>query len=240
MKLINAEWERRNIGVSTVELHVDVNDNVDEVENVISENKSEYQVLKLPAGNPAMISRMEKNGFSFIETLFSLSEKVKNIELPNVYRRFLSDIKVIQDTGFYQEMVLEKIKQGEIFKTDRIALDPLFSERHAGNRYYNWAKDEMDKNAELNIVLYKENPVAFSICRGNGKVCSNLLGGNLESSGVTGMGFAGVYASHVYAEKKEYSLEETSVSSNNPSILKLHIMFGFKISDIKYVMVKHN
>jgi GNAT superfamily N-acetyltransferase len=139
-----------------------------------------------------------------------------------------------------QDRVFREIKMGTIFSTDRIALDSHFSVEIAGNRYYNWMRQELDRGAALSISYYKEEPVAFSITKpaANG-VCDGIMGGVFAEHRNRGLGFLAIEATNQTAEKYGAKKIQTKVSSNNLPILRLHVSGGYEIVHMEEVLVKH-
>lgn len=241
MKVVNAIWEKDNIDADTVEIEAEEGDSLDEFSNIIRNVDKEYVVVKIPIGRFEFQTLLLESGFVFVETIFSLTGRINNIALPNFYRRFDKNLvyKIYDDNR--KEEVLEEIRAGAIFKTDRIAIDPLFGLEKAGNRYFNWSKRELENGASLNVAYYKDIPVAFGISKiVNGDTCDHFLGGVLRYGEDKGLGFAAISANDFFAKSKNINMVKTKVSSNNPAILKLHLMCGYEIKGMTYVFIKHN
>lgn len=65
---------------------------------------------------------------------------LRELTLPAVYRRFEQEIVVKEADREQRESILREIESGDIFETDRIALDPYFGKEMAGKRYANWSR----------------------------------------------------------------------------------------------------
>ena len=240
MQIIDAFWEKRNLNMDTTEILIEENDSCDDIENVIGDLKKGYVVVKINPTNINEMNLLQKNGFVYTESIFSVEAKLKDTSLPKVYERFNQNVKYEFANQELTNVVLEEIKSGRIFKTDRIALDPHFSQQVAGVRYYNWSSDELDKNAILNIAYYKDQAVAFGISKMiSEKRQDNFLGGVLQAGENKGLGFLAIAANNDSAVKNGAMTVETKVSSNNLPILRLHMQYGYDIKKITYIFVKH-
>ena len=54
-----------------------------------------------------------------------------------------------------------------------------------------------------------------------------------------GLGFAALYANYVSIKNQGGRKIVTRVSSNNSPILRLHIQYGYVITNMNYILVKH-
>ena len=241
MKIIDAFWEKKNLGVDTTEIVCDGSESYTDVEIELSKIKTNYSVLKIPTGNYDLLNIGQKYGYSVIEVSFKLIGNVNVVKLPTMYNRFIQHVKVEPATDEIKAKVLNEIAAGEIFSTDRIAIDPLFSKELAGKRYCNWCNDAIEKGANLEIAYYKNSPVAFNFnaLPDERKICDGLLGGVFSEALDKGLGFLVLYTELESCKKMGGKSVISTVSSNNLPILKLHTQFGFDIKEMKYVLIKH-
>lgn len=242
MKVVDASpWEERNLGTKVFEIVCDTKDNVSDLKDCMSNVEAPYMVVKIPSGRVDLLSVAQSYGFSLIECLISLEGDITRMELPGFYKRFIPYVKVEEPSDNIKSIVLKDIESGEIFETDRIAVDPYFSKEIAGLRYKNWVSDELSRGASLVVSYYRDEPVAFDLVK---KIDENiydaLLGGLLPDKKIGGMGFLAIYAGIEQIKKLGGKKYITKVSSNNLPILKLHQAMGFAISDITYILVKHS
>ena len=241
MNIIDAFWEKKNIGVETVEVVCNGKETGNELEKELNKISVPYSVLKIPAGNYELLAAGQGCGYSVIELTFKLIGNVNIVKLPAVYNRFAPYLRVEPATDEIKEKVLNEIAGGEIFSTDRIAIDPVFSKEIAGRRYYNWCSDAINKGASLEIAYYKEEPIAFNINAqpDDKRVCDGLLGGVFAEALDRGLGFLVLYTEVESCKRLGGKAVVSTVSSNNLPILKLHIQYGFEIREVNYVMIKH-
>lgn len=240
MRVIDAVWEKRNLGVEVQEIICDGTEPVDELKEQLLAVRVPYSVLKIPSGCTDLLMAGQSAGYCFVETAISLDGKVSTMELPRLYQRFEPLIEVSRAEGEALDKILQEIETGDIFETDRIARDPYFSQQIAGMRYANWTKDELDRGAEAVISYYKKQPVAFGInlCS-EGTVFDAFLGGVFTESANKGLGFLALYANMESIRQQGGTRIVTRVSSNNLPILRLHMQYGYGITDMNYILVKH-
>lgn len=241
MKIIDAVWEKRNLGVDVKELICDGTETAEELGKQLAKIQVPYSVLKIPSGSTDLLLAAQSAGYHFMESSISLDGKVSTMALPRIYQRFEPYIQVNRAEGELLDKILQEIETGTIFETDRITRDPYFSQKIAGKRYANWTKDELNKGAEAVISYYKEQPVAFGInmCS-DGTVYDAFLGGVFSEAANKGLGFLALYANMESIRSQGGTKIITHVSSNNMPILRLHMQYGYEITDMNYVLVRHN
>lgn len=191
MKIIDAYWDKENLGVATTEIVSSANDSIKELKSTLGDIKSPYTVVKIPSGCTEQLLSVQEMGFSVIEVSFNYESKLSRIKLPALFERFMLDVVLEPATEELKERALNEILCGSIFSTDRIALDPAFSRELSGKRYYNWCRKALEGGAEMVIAYYKGIPAAFNISQKSsirGNVSVGLLGGNLQEA-PNGLGF---------------------------------------------------
>ena len=240
MKLVNAVWEKRNLGVNCEEITIEVSDKEDEVKKMLmgSRNK-DYIVVRLPVACSQFLSGLQENGFRFMETAITMETELEEIVLPSRYARLVSGVTYEPFTDEnLSELYLEIEK--EIFTTDRVALDGRFGRAAAAKRYIGWIGDMKDRGIYPCRVRYREEEVGFFLQSSveNG-VCHGLLAGVYEDYIGTGMGLLVQYAGLMSAKKHGARRYYGNVSSNNPAVLKNLDSMGQHIVDMEYVFVKH-
>jgi hypothetical protein len=241
MKIIDAFWEKRNLGVETKEIILSGTDSLLDVENVLNSLSSakRYIVVKIPAGKPDFIKLLTDRGFCFVETLFEVSLRITDFQLPKSFKRFdnlLSYKKLTTNEDF--ERLEKEIYRG-IFTTDRIALDSNFGIEIASIRYINWIKDELQNGNEIFEILHKEKPIGFFALKkiSEGKY-DNFLAGMYQREFNTGFGFSILSKPIIELSNRQAEFYITHISSNNPAIIRLYFNFGFSPVEIVYVMTK--
>ena len=240
MKIVDAVWEKRNLGVDVTEIVCEASDSKEELITVLSKVNTPYSVCKIPSGSAELLLCAQEQGYQVIEMSIAMEGKTKELSLPRIYQRFASEISVRDADEEQTEQVLREIEFGSIFKTDRIALDPHFGEEAAGRRYANWTRDLIEQGAHVCIGYYKDVPAAFGVNQDKeGAVSHDVLGGVLGNSVGVGLGFLSAYSNLVSAIRYGNVKVVAYVSSNNPAIIHLRQHFGFQITEMQYVLVKH-
>ncbi len=79
MKIIDAVWEQRNMGVKTNEIIIDGSESLDEIKSSLSEIKADYIVVKTPVGRMDINQLLSNLGFSFMETMLQIEHRTDNI-----------------------------------------------------------------------------------------------------------------------------------------------------------------
>jgi len=239
MIITDANWEKRNLNVETIEIKIEKTDDIDNIKDIILSNEKQYSVVRIDSDNYYAVRMIQQCGYSYIETAFSVEGKVKNLCKLDVYKRFDNYLSnVVADESMVND-IRKIVETGKIFLTDRIAIDPYFSPQIAGIRYSNWIWDEYKKGATIYVTYYKKVPVFFTAVKKiSDDVYHSFIGGSLPGE-YTGLGFAGMYLLTDEIKKLNGKKIITGISSNNLPIIRLHIDMGYSIVGSESVFVKH-
>ena len=242
MRVVKADWEKRNLGVSCTEIEISSNDSVETVTDALRQNKDEYMVIKVPYGLVDIGLAVQNEGFKYIESNIQLELKMKEKPvLPTIYKRYESFVDVHEASEKEISEVLNAIRSGEIFTTDKVALDPFFSAEQSGRRYAFWTEDLLNAgNCKLNVSSYKNDIIAFGVIINREKYYDAFLGGLFNKSSARGLGFVPIYANTISSFNNGGLCVKTGVSSNNLPILKLHMLLGYHIQELSSIYIKHN
>ena len=242
IKITEATWEKRNIGVSCLEVAVDKSDSADEVINTLKHRTEQYIVVKLDAGNTETMLKLQDIGFKFVETMFETkNDPDKRSHVPEICRSFVNSADYHYASEEEKKTVLSEIKRGNIFTTDRIAIDPYFSKELAGQRYALWINDLLSSDkAEMIITEYSGENIGFIVMENKGKYYDPVISGLFEKYLSSGLGFVNNYCNNRYLMSKNAKRSYSHVSSNNFNNLKLALLFETEIRSLTYVFVKHN
>lgn len=237
MKVINAYWEKRNLGVETKELICENTDTIDEVKAKIMELAAEYVVVKIPSGRMDLSGHIQKMGFCYIEDLIEVTHDLHETVRAPLHQR-------LYDAMTYRKMDDEDVQQlykeieGGLFETDRISKDEEFGKEKAARRYIYWIKDMIMQGAQPYVMLYKEEPAGFIILKSNDqKTYISVLGGGYKKFRKSGLGI--VQKEQEIVKRMGGKSLMTYVSSNNPSQLRALILNGYLPKDVQHVFVKH-
>lgn len=235
-------WERENLGVrSSVVFQFEDGDDVKCLPESIADNHFyEYQEAVVPMGKVELLNRLLKAGFSFAEVAMHISANLEKIVVPSMFKRRLTDLSYHRSTADEWLLINEAMRKGEIFVTDKIALNGRFGPKVAGRRYALWSEKEINAgNAIPYIVEYREEKVGFFILKKvNDRTADGMLSGMFDTSKSMGLGFSVVYYPMVEARMMGMTKLVTTVSSNNPSIYKINQQMGFMIQQMDYILYK--
>lgn len=237
MRIVDAVWEERNLGVTSAEISIEKSDDPAFVEQQLSQIHSQYSVVKLPSSMSAMLSVVQRCGFEFIEDMIHVEHDLRPVELPPVIKR-------LYDRTSYREMTEEDFAQLQdeiargMFDSDRISSDSFFPEGAAARRYLNWTNDLRDQGALFYVITYGGQNSGFVVLKKqDDKTYYSVLGGGYEKFRRSGLGII----------QKEPEITRalggkrlvTSVSSNNVGQLKALIMNGYRPYSIDHVLIRH-
>ena len=239
MKIIDAFWEKRNLGVTCTEVILEDSDTVESVQETLLTLEEQYQIVKVPIARYDLMTMVEKAGFSFVEGSMNVVHHLKNTELAGIQKR-------INDSISYEEMEQSDVERlyAEIIKgvfiTDRIYLDTAFTKEQASQRYVYWLEDERARGAQLYKLVYKDQAIGFFIFKEttNGG-CYPFLSGLYESATTPGLGNILLHKIIMEAAGRGLKFISSYISTNNLPVVKVHISEGFTIANICYVYIKH-
>lgn len=246
MKIIDAEWEKRNLGVSCYELKLELSDTVETVATELDDlEERQYMVAKIPSTKPELVRLFQERGYSFIETAIGLEYNYKKLKYqPPKIPKPLWNIRDKCTWGPMNEEEIEQLRaeiRKGLFETDRISLDSAFTEEQASRRYELWIGDLIQKGNIPSKIVIDEDIIGFNLSEQlSPGVYRGTLGGLYEAHKNSGVGFWYIYAGFMDAVKTKTKKSSTQVSSNNMPILRLHLLFGAEIKRCEYVFVKHN
>ena len=242
MKITEAVWEQRNLGVSCAEIEIGKNDTPDEVIAAVNARKEQYLVAKVAPAKVDVMFALQKCGFNYIETLFRIENNIGN-------ERPVLDIcrSAEEDAGYHiasdseTEDLLSEIRTGAVFSTDRIALDPFFSREAAGRRYAGWIEDVLGAgNASVIIGEYHGDSIGFNVVVDKGRKSDAILGGAFGKYLDSSMGVINAYCGLLRAYDAGIKKVISHVSSNNLQMLRINLMLGNKIKELTYNYIRHS
>lgn len=237
MKLTDAFWEKRNLGVSAIEITIEEGDPLETVESGLRGLRSDYLVVKAPTCRLDLYFLLQKLGFAFAETSIRVSHELDRVIVPPLIDRLCSNMSFEEMQDY--DLLEDNIRKG-FFQTDRVVLDPYFTAEQAAERYIGWMKDERIRGAHLFHYLYKGNRIGFSCMRleENGE-CYPVLGGIYPSDRPLPLGSAILYKQLEIARALGGKHLYTNISSNNLAVAKAYNQCGYSLDEISYVFVKH-
>ena len=239
MKVIDAFWEKRNLGVTTVEVSITVNDSIDYIKETLGTINAEYIVIKVPSTRSDIMFLLSSMGYTFVEGSIHLTHNLKEMELSGIQKRIVDQVsyKLMNDDDI-QKLYME-IKKG-IFTTDRIFIDEYFTKEQAYNRYINWINDEITRGTEAFKLIYRGATFGFFTFKDLGNdTYYPFLAGVYADYRNTGLGISFNYKPLCEAVNRKAKLVSTYISSSNINALRMHSVMGYQFDEVNYVYVKH-
>ncbi len=241
MKIIDAIWEKRNIGVQTIEATVEYGDSKQTVLDRLQTLEAEYLVVKVPCDYEPVSFELAQMGYVFSETMHRLESDLNLKPLTDPVK-----LQIVRDTQFvamddkdFQNMCAH-ITGDLMFQTDRIARDPHFTLEQANQRYVYWLQSERERGAQLFQYVYQGQDVGFECVRHAGGVYQRVLYGVYKEFSGRHLSVNCTYQLNEYAKAAGGQKVVTNISSSNVRSLKTHINRGFWIEESAYVFVKHS
>jgi|SRR5690554_374242 len=239
MKIINAFWEKRNLGVSTVEMVIDSKDPLETVLKEIESIKAEYIVIKVPVSRFDINKMLIDKNFNYIEGSCNFVLNLSEAKLSPFQERLNKTIYYSPMNSDETVILFEEIRKG-LFKTDRIYLDDFFTKEKASERYVKWIEDELSRTTEIFKITLKEETIGFFSFKQTDEITYYpFLAGLYEKYAQSGLGFVTLRKPIEEAIKRGGKKISTYASTNNLPVIKAHIQQGFNINEILYVFVKH-
>lgn len=240
MRIVDAVWEKRNLGVDCYEFHVETKDSLESVkESYRSIEERQYMVARVPSSRYDITAFFQEEGYNFIESAITLEHNLKEIKIPPRLARICSKCSW-EKMNEADIAVLSSEIHKNIFKTDRIYIDPAFTEKQAAQRYDYWMKDLIREGNIPYKVLFAEESVGFFLNREMDRhIFDGLLAGTYSNYEGSGMGYCIQYAGIRFAADKGAAGYIGHVSGNNPAVLKVLLSIGFRVKEIEYIFIKH-
>lgn len=152
MKVIDAYWEKRNLGLKVCEIVFDKNETADPVKITDLENSFDYLVAKVPAESVSLVHLLENKGFRYLENqqvIYFQTREFSNIDKTWETRFKDFHSKKVSDTKSLNE-ICDQIMKG-LYIRGRISADPDIKEGISDLRIVNWLNDIYSKE---NISVY--------------------------------------------------------------------------------------
>ncbi len=233
----NAVWEKRNLGVESVEMEVEETDTKEEVEKWFQETEVEYIAIKIPASREDITFMASDYGYHFIEDMIFFEHDLKPIERSPLRQRLYDAVHMEPMDDDDMEILYTELKKGS-FAFDRISKDPYFTEEQANNRFINWVKDEKERGAEFLKGVMKGKMIGFFCLREiEPGIYTSALGGTFLEYRRGGLGTNVQTPEEV--KKRGGKKLILGVSSNNIVQIRALILNGFFPTKVNHVFVKH-
>ena len=239
LKVVDAFWEKRNLGVCCNEIEIEPGDETNFLKRELPLNEAEYTVIKVPSNKFDVMFLLQDLGYTYVESSINLVHDLKEIRLNPLQQRIMDSISYSTMSNKDIDHVFCEIRKG-IFTTDRIYIDPYFSHEQAANRYVNWICDELERGCKIFKLTYKNNSVGFFTFKDMGEgVCYPFLSGMYQDYLKSGLGISTIEKPLKEAINMNYKKLSTFISSNNTSTFSAHVALNFSFKKIYHVYIKH-
>lgn len=237
MKVIDAIWEKRNLGIDVVEVEVQNGDLIEEVALELPQIQSDYICVKIPSDMNEIAEYVQQMGYRFREDQIHMRHDLKPPSRNALQQRLYNAIsyQVMNDEDIVE--LKEEIRKG-MFSSDRFSIDKCFTEEQCSNRYINWVDDLLKDGATPYVMSYKGEHSGFIILKTTDeRIYQSVLGGAYSKYRKSGLGV--IQKEQEITKKMNGKYVETMVSSNNVSQLKALILNGYIPIEINHVFVKN-
>lgn len=239
MRIIDAVWEKRNLGVETKEIEFEDQDSIEEVQNCLRNIHAEYLVVKVPACRADITHLLYINQYEFVEDMLFFVSNLDIAECSGIMQRMYDAVSIKKADDDDVKEIFSEIRKG-MFSTDRISLDSHFTEEVASERYVNWTLDELERGTELYCYCYKNRNVGFSgLSEVQNGVYISFLGGLFNEYRARGIGTITSIKICETVKKLGGRQLYSMVSSNNVDQIRSLIYNKYNMSKINHIFVKH-
>jgi len=240
VKIIQAKWEKRNLGINCLQIHVKNTDSAEQLSSVLKKYSEQYMVVKLPILRMDLYDLLLREQYCFIETMFHLENNITEYCIDMRKEHSANQMSYTLNSCDSEKRIRSEIENG-MFNTDRISIDGYFNAKQTAKRYMGMIYDETLKGAELMEFFFQNEAFGFSCLRQITKECYyQSLVGLYPKYHNKGLGFAIAYLPIMELRRRGALKLTTGVSSNNFASLYTHLHNAFLPTNIEYVFVKHN
>jgi len=240
MKIVNAEWEKRNLLLETKEITVEEGDATEELEAVLRDSNEEYVVVRLPLMDIEKKFLMTDFGYTHVELIAELESEAVLSPLDGRKRMIFDRVETVP-MGFEQRKKLVQRFADGMFKTDRVAMDPYFPAEMANRRHIGWLCDEMKRGAAFWQFEMEGQEIGFFVEKQVKKdVYNAVLSGIYEPFQGQGLGFLVVYKAYSIYRPRGAQKFVAEVTVNDVKGLRRTLTSGRKLNKLTNIYVKHN
>lgn len=239
MRVTEAIWELRNMGVRSYEVHISGEESLIDIENELSSICCDYIVARVPVGRLDLYELLMRNEFYFAEMMIMLERDISDVYVPE-RKRLINEklaLEKMNDNEF--TYMLGRVKEG-IYTTDRISLDRHFTKEQSANRYYYWLQDERGRGNEFYKLTFDGVYVGYLDLA---KLSKDMY--QDEFTGIfpeyVGKGYAMGFTTKLIdiMRMKQAKKVYGEISSNNIVSLQSRMRYGYQVSSYFYVFVRH-
>lgn len=235
LRVVDAEWDLRALGVSSAILTADGTTKSRHVSAAMANLNAQMITIRIPPGKGDLQDWLQGNGFTFREIQFVFESPQ---EQPEQVRR-LGRPEVTVGANPHIDTAVSWL-EGGVIAADRISIDARFGPEASGRRFAQLLRDEISVGASLKMVMCKSEPVGWFCIRTLNKSPHVALSGvNPDTTNPA----AGLLLHKAILDEVMTSHSNplrSTVSSINLGALRAHQYFGYNIVKIEeiYVLLK--
>lgn len=163
MKVVDAYWEERNLGLKVCEIIFDENDVGISISKL--EKSYDYLVAKVPSSLTGLVHELEDQGFRYLENQIILHfGSDQYVKLDESWQSRFTDFKcsiVTEERELFD--ICNQIRKG-LYVNGRISSDPLIPAGISDLRITNWLNDLFIKKDTRVYMLSEQNiPVGYFV-----------------------------------------------------------------------------
>jgi hypothetical protein len=239
MKVINAKWEKRNLGVDCIEVKIESQDNIDILKERSNDYQTEYTVIKVPIGMMDICHYLQSAGYFLMELMTICYSNANLPRISPIQKRIIDSVNCEEMNRKDRDLAFKHINDG-MFNTDRISIDTNFTQEQANKRYIGWISDDLNLQAKIYKIVSKGEAIGFFTLKhqGGGSYITTL-GGLYPGFVKPGLGISILYHTINEAINQNANKLITAFSSNNRGAAALHFSLGLVLDQQHYVFVKH-
>lgn len=233
MRHVDAEWDLRALGVTSLILCADDSTKPEHLATAVAGLHQQMVTVRLPAGKGDLQDWLQAHRFAFREVQFEfqspreLTERVSRLDRPKIAESSPSDLSD----------VLLWLKNG-LIANDRISIDSRFGPKQSGYRFAQFLSDEISAGASLKIVKWGDETAGWFCIRGRDGSPHVALSGVTPSASNPAAGFL-LHRAILEEAMSNYSKPLTAiVSSLNLGALRAHQYFGYRLAKLEEVYVR--
>jgi hypothetical protein len=240
IKVVNALWEKRNLGLTVTEITLEKQDfnSLDSIKLI--EDNCDYVVIKFSTELNKLIFEVQDLGYTFVELLNTTTKKTKSLPpLTSLEQRFFQNLSTKGINKDSSSLVFDNF-ENDLFQTDRISVDPFFKLDQTGIRYVGLINDVLENGGSLSGLYLKNELVGFYTYKvESSELVKFQIGAIFNKFKNIGLGYFLNYFQLLEAQRLGVATVSTTYSSNNLAARKVHESLNYLVSCQEYVFVKH-
>jgi hypothetical protein len=242
LKITNAIWEQRNIGLNVCEIQFGIGDGETEIGTALGGEEYDYYVAKVPVENISLVHALEERGFRYLENQLNITFTPD--EVNRIDKRWIERFSGYSCTLLKSEVefsnIIKKTDEG-LFEKDRFSVDPLIAEGVSDRRIANWIGDIYRRGKSSIYMLKREDEiVGFFIIRNTRKSSVYVeMAAIFSKYRNQGLSFLLIYNILLMSSESGAKEISASVSTNNISTINTFTRFiNFRLREVSVVLRK--